>query len=218
MGLRQRESGTFYNLKIKDQSFPEFQLMGKKNGEWEVIESNGVYEGVFLNASIEQYEYQKKMRNKLVMEFIDPVTKEKETVSVNFNSIALSIINTLCSVDKIVGKTIMMNVYSKKDNNNEDRPRIYIEIDGEKGEWKFGADVIGQIYEHHQKWVDMFDKYIKPNLNKPDYEPTLPEDTPFEGFPDQEDGEEHSMSKKRVIGKKEVEPVTEEGDFDDLPF
>ena len=136
MGLRPRESGTFYNLKIKDQAYPEFQLMGKKNGEWEAIQTDEVYEGVFLNASIEQYEYQKKMRNKLVMEFQDSTTKERETVSVNFNSIALSIINTLSSVDKLVGKTIKMSVYSKRDEKGEDRPRIYIEVDGEKGEWK----------------------------------------------------------------------------------
>lgn len=201
MGLKTRKSGAMINLKIKNQAFPEFQLMGKEDGDWVVKQTETSYEGIFSDAKIEEYEYQKKMRKKLVMEFNDYETGEKETVSVNFNSLALSIINTLSNIDNLVGCKLSFNVYSKKDEKGEDRPRIFIEANGEKAGWKFGTEVISKIYEHHDKWVDMFNKNVEPKLG-------LTTSTDDEGsFPDDDDDMDMPESKS-----------TPENFDDDLPF
>src|SRR6056300_1527048 len=110
MGVKNRESGTYINLKIKDQAFPEFQVMAKKDGTWEVETVGNEFTGVFCDAKVSEYEYQKKMRKKLEMEFDDQDTGEKMYLSVNFNSIALRIINTLASHTTLVGKSMMFNV------------------------------------------------------------------------------------------------------------
>lgn len=164
MGLKTRKSGSMINLKIKEQSYPEFQLMGKEDGEWIVKQVETSYEGIFSNARIEEYEYQKKMRKKLVLEFTDKDSGENEIISVNFNSLALSIINTLSNVENLVGSTVVFSLYAKRDDSGEYRPKIHIEVNGEKTGWKFGPEIVGKIYEHHEKWVDMFDKNIKPKL------------------------------------------------------
>lgn len=235
MGLKQRSSGTFYNLKIEDQAFPKFQQIGKKNGEWEVVAEGDSYEGIFVSAKIEEYEYKKETHQKLVMEFHDE-DGNKETITVNFNSLALNIINTLAGQDEIVGKKISFTVYSKKDKEGEDRPRIYIEINGQKTEWKYDAEVLAKIHKHHHKWVDMFNKDVKPMIDSFVPKTKEEDDNDTSAFDDyNEEQEQKAAAKKgakakaekstatKAASKKKPEPEPEEDeeddeDYDDLPF
>lgn len=234
MGLKQRSSGTFFNLKIEDQAFPKFHQVGKENGEWVTVAEGDYYEGTFVDAKIEEYEYKKETQNKLVMEFHDE-DGNKETVSCNFNSLALNIINTLAGQDSLVGKKIAFTVYSKKDKEGEDRARIYIEINGQKTEWKYGPDILTKIHKHPHKWVDMFNKDIKPMLGiaVPEKEEEEEDKSVFDEY--NEAQEEKPKAKAPVKGKKEEpkaaakkaapkkaepepEPEEEEDFDDDLPF
>lgn len=233
MGLKQRSSGTFFNLKIKDQAFPVIEQVGKEDGEWVAVAEGDYYEGTFVDAKIEEYEYKKEMKQKLVMEFHDE-SGNKETLSVNFNSLALNIINTLAGQDSLVGKKIAFTVYSKKDKEGEDRARIYIEINGQKTEWKYGTEILSKIHKYPHKWVDMFNKDIKPMLEIAAPEKEEADDkTVFEEYNDEQ--EEKPKAKAPVKGKKEEpkaaakkaapkkadpepEPEEEEDFDDDLPF
>lgn len=232
MGLKQRQTGTFFNLKIKDQAFPEIHQVGKEGDEWVSVAKGDFYEGIFVDAKIEEYEYKKETQQKLVMEFHDE-EGNKETLSVNFNSLALNIINTLAGQDSLIGKKISFTVYSKKDKEGEDRARIYIEINGQKTEWKYGPDILAKIHKHPHKWVDMFNKDIKPMLEIAATEKEE-DKTVFDEYNDEQ--EEKPKAKSPVKGKekaeatkggkkaaaKKPEPVPEEEeeeeDYDDLPF
>jgi|WetSurMetagenome_2_1015567.scaffolds.fasta_scaffold104931_3 hypothetical protein len=230
MGLKQKESGTFFNLKIIEQTSPEIQQVGKnKKGEWEVVATGNNYEGIFVDAKIEEYTYKKDTLNKIVLEFHDE-DGNKETLSANFNSLTLNIINTLSSVENLVGKKISFTVYTKKDDKGEDRPRIFIEINGQKGEWKYGPDIVGKIYEHQDKWIDMFNKHIKPQLGiaKPEEEESNDQEV-FEKYNEEKDTPPAKSSVKakadtkggKKTTKKEPEPEPEEDEEeidDDLPF
>lgn len=232
MGLKQRSSGTFFNLKIKDQAFPVIEQVGKEDGEWVAIAEGDYYEGIFVDAKVEEYEYKKETKQKLVMEFHDD-GGNKETLSVNFNSLALNIINTLAGQDSIVGKKIAFTVYSKKDKEGEDRARIYIEINGQKTEWKYGPDILTKIHKYPHKWVDMFNKDIKPMLEiaAPAKEEETEDKTVFDEYNDEQDEkpkakapvkgkkeEPKAAAKKAAPKKAEPEPEEEEDIDDDLPF
>lgn len=229
MGIKQRSTGTFFNLRIKDQAFPVIEQLGKKGDDWEVVASGDFYEGFFVAAKLDTYEYKKETHNKLIMEFHDE-DGNKETLSMNFNSLTLNVINTLAGQDSIVGKKIAFTVYSKKDDEGENRPRIYIEVDGQKTEWKYGPDVLKKIHKHQNKWVDMFNKDVLPMIDSP--APKEEDDkTVFDDFNSEQDEkpkakapvkskkeEPKAAAKKKRDPEPEEEEEEEEEDYDDLPF
>lgn len=165
MGLGNSGSNkVFVNCVSKPE--PLFNVMTSTNDKWIISGTYNTFEGKLINAYVTTYEYKGESKDKLVLEFDSD--NSTYSISFNFNSVSKSIINTLAN-GNYFGQVLKLSLYKKGDYAN-----IYITCDGEKIGWKFDAQQVSKIFSQDQRWVDMFNKYVKENAeaynkkNQPD--------------------------------------------------
>lgn len=170
MGLKKTSGYTVYNLKIKNQTNPEFQLVGKEGDKYIIRDTASTYEGILQNVDVRKYEYKNEDKYNLNLYFKDE-EGSNEKVSLNFNSLALNILNTFANEEDLSNRKVRITVYEK-----DEQPKIYIELDGERGSWKYPAELVSKIYKAgDEKWIDMFEKDVKPKFKN-----VISESTPEE--------------------------------------
>lgn len=210
MGLTKNSGGLFYNLKIYDQITPKVEFVEKVDGEWEVTDSGDGFDGRLVDIKVDTYTYKKEEKYKLTLHFIDH-DGVREQLSCNFNSLTLNILNTLANEDQLTGVDLSIRVYSTKDKKGEDRPRIYMEINGNKGEWFLTPKQVSKIYDDHEKWVKLFKDKIEPKID-----PLSFSNTPVENTPDSV--EEEEAPKKKAEKQEPLDKVDEDEADSDLPW
>lgn len=157
MGLSNKGSSSKY-VNCVSKPEPQFNLMETNGDGWVVHSSYNNFEGQLIGASTTTYEYKGEVKNKLVLEF--DVDGDKYNISFNLNSVSKSLINTL-SNQNCFGKILKLSLYKKGDFAN-----IFITCDGERIGWKFGPEQVSKIFNQDDRWVDMFNKYVKPEAEK----------------------------------------------------
>lgn len=186
-----------FKMKIEDQTNPIFQELTKEGDKWVVSATAQDLTFDLLNMSFGNYEYRGDKVDKLIME-INIGWEAPCKLEMNLsNGIAQSIINTLSNVEQLPGSEIMMRVYT----SNSGHASVYIEIDGERGSWKFDGSTVSKIYGKPERWIDMAKKYILPQ---------------FEDVFDRAAAEEMQEPQRTEKPVKKSEPAPVEDD--DLPF
>lgn len=210
MGIKKSSNALIYNLRIKDQSNPVFEFIQKNSDDvWVVADTGRNYEGILQGADIGDYEYKDEPKHNLNLYFKDEDGQD-EKVSVNFNSLALGLMNTLANEDTLVGRKIEISVWEKNE-----MPKMFIKIDGEDGSWKYGGDVVKTLFKAGDaKWIDLFNADIKPKLaiaaqvTEAEVATAAPMDT-------------IDVAGQEVVTTAEVPVIaggSDDFDFDDLPF
>lgn len=170
-----------------------FERREKVNGTYVVAESFNKVTGYLTGAKLDQYEYKGEVKRKLILELEDG-DGNKALVDINFNSVCISLINSLAvpqldgqpaAVKKLVknadkespfGKEISISVYPRE-YEGEKYCAASIWMDDEMLDWAFNADTMGMLRKDLQKTggealVRFFDAHVKPlsdkyNLKRP---------------------------------------------------
>lgn len=194
-GTRKSEYVGYYKLAIKDQSHPVIEKIEKIDGEWQPAstEDNITFRIIDLRvASRDTDKYGKRYSVEIDMDLDDG---GKSKISVNLNSIGKNILNTLASVKDLPNSIVSLSVYTRN-KDGQDYAAVYIEVNGNKGEWKLGVDKLKAMDKDH-KWEAFAEKFI------------IPQFTDFTWKP--EDSEDD------LVFETTEEPATE-SEEDDLPW
>ena len=165
MGVVNNSGGNFTYLSIKAGSSRDELDPGLYSGKEKIGQG---YEGKLLSFAYRPWTDDRGRDQNAFKFAIDGSENgdgsEIAIISINFNMMAMSLINTLAKASEekgalFAGSTIMLRAYEKGGY-----AKLYIEIDGEKGDWLYPWDKVAGIKDDAKRWGDLVKKHITPNL------------------------------------------------------
>lgn len=160
-----------------------FERREKQNGSYVVAESFNKVTGILSDAKLDEYEYKGEKKRKLILSLED-FDGNKAMVDINFNSVAISLINSIAvprlegqpaAVKKLVknadkkspfGREISISVYPRE-YEGEKYCAASIWIGDEMLDWAFNSDTMAMLRKDlkatgGEALVRFFNAHIKP--------------------------------------------------------
>lgn len=160
MGAFTEKGGSaIYKLKLNKQGAePAITKLDKVDGEWTAVETHNSYVGRIEGVELSSYEYKDKKQTTVKFYFSD--NGQPETLEMNLNFMAISILNTLANEENLAGKTVGIRVW-----NGDPYGGVMVTINGEKGQWKLQpADVKKTNKAGESAWIKFIEKFITPQF------------------------------------------------------
>jgi hypothetical protein len=166
------------------------------NGEFVTVNSYTKIGGKLENLLIEYVQVGEGALKPYLRIFI---TSPKESTLMAYsplNKAISDLINRLAGPVNPMGKTIVLSIWKVNLPNNTSTSNFYLEVDGNRADWKFEPDQMSKIKNAGEKeWVRMFNEFVKPKVDayaKP--------------------------TRSQASGHTAPDPVDQHQEDDDLPF
>ena len=117
--------------RIKDDLKPGFYAKNKVDGNWTREFKNEAVVGKIVGFYMDSYEHNGETVNKVIFNLQDDFNFAK--IEAGLNSATKSLINTLAGAENLPGSKLLVRMYEDKNGY----AGIYVEINGEKGNWKY---------------------------------------------------------------------------------